>query len=484
MSGTPPIGGNPPVGGQLLWTSDEAIHATGGRSTGSWDATGVSIDSRTIVPGDLFVALRGPDHDGHEYVSHALECGAAAAMVSRRPDDVDDDADLLTVDDTNAALEMLGAHARNRSTAKVLAITGSVGKTGTKEALKLALSATAPCCASASSLNNHWGVPLSLSRLPQGAGFGVFEIGMNHAGEIRPLTNLVRPHIALVTTVEATHLEFLGSVEAIADAKAEIFEGLVPDGIAILNRDNEHYGRLAGVARECGAEVITFGFSEEADARAEKVALHAECICVAADIRGTRITYKMHTPGRHWARNSLAVLAAVDALGADLGLGALALGDLVPPSGRGRRHRVHGIDGEFTVIDDSYNASPPSVRAALEVLGGADLARSGRRIAVLGDMLELGSEADRLHKELASDITSNGVKHVFTCGTHMRHLFDALPAPLQGGHAETSGNLAPLVSRYVGPGDVVLIKGSFARAMSQVVQSLLTVETQKRAVNG
>ena len=470
--------------GTPLWTSEEAAHATGGRSSGPWTATGVSIDSRTIAPGDLFVALRGPDHDGHDYVGHALECGAAVAVVSHRPDNAGDGASLLTVDDTNAALNMLGAHARNRSTAKVLAITGSVGKTGTKDALKLALAATAPCSASASSLNNHWGVPLSLSRLPQDAGFGVFEIGMNHAGEIRPLAILVRPHIAIVTTVEATHLEFLGSVEAIADAKAEIFEGLTPGGIAILNRDNAHYGRLAGIARDCSAEVITFGFAEEADARAEKVAFHAECICVAADIRGTRITYKMRTPGRHWARNSLAVLAAVDALGADLGLGALALGDLTPASGRGRRHRVQGIDGEFTVIDDSYNASPASVRAALEVLGGADVVERGRRIAVLGDMLELGSDADRLHTDLAADLTANGVERVFTCGKHMRHLFDALPASLRGAHAETSGDLATLVSRFVGPGDIVLIKGSFASAMSQVVEGLLTVETQKRAVNG
>ena len=472
MSGTP------------LWTSDEVALATGGRSSGPWTATGVSIDSRTIAPGDLFVALRGPDHDGHDYVGHALECGAAAAMISHRPDAVGNGASLLTVDDTNAALELLGAHARNRSKAKVLGITGSVGKTGTKEALKMALAATAPCSASASSLNNHWGVPLSLSRLPQDAGFGVFEIGMNHAGEIRPLAILVRPHIAIVTTVEATHLEFFGSVEAIADAKAEIFEGLTPGGIAILNRDNAHYDRLAGIARDCGAEVITFGFAKEADARAEKVALHAECICVAADIRGTRITYKMRTPGRHWARNSLAVLAAVDALGADLGLGALALGDLTPPSGRGRWHRVQGIDGEFTVIDDSYNASPASVRAALEVLGGADVVDGGRRIAVLGDMLELGSDADRLHTDLATDLTANGVERIFTCGRHMRHLFDALPASLRGAHAETSGDLATLVSRFVGPGDVVLIKGSFASAMSRVVEGLLTVETQKRAVNG
>lgn len=467
-----------------LWTSEEAVRATKGECAGRWTASGVSIDSRTVSPGDLFVALRGPDHDGHDYVGRALDGGAAAAVVSRSPVGLEGGKDLLIVGDTKIALEALGVHARNRSSAKVVAVTGSVGKTGTKDALKSALAATAPCHASASSLNNHWGVPLSLSRLPEEAGFGVFEVGMNHAGEIRPLTKSIRPHVAIITTVEATHLEYLGTVEAVADAKAEIFEGLKAGGTAILNRDNDHFQRLADAARARGADVISFGFSEDSDARAEKVALHAECVCVAADIRGTRITYKMRTPGRHWARNSLAVLAAVDVLDADLGLGALALGDLAPPVGRGRRHHVRGVEGYFTVIDDSYNASPPSVRAALEVLGAADVAEGGRRIAVLGDMLELGPEADRLHAGLAADVTGNGVARVFTCGTHMRSLLDALPASRRGDHTETASELAPLVGEFVRPGDVVLVKGSFAINMGHVVERLLAAETRRRAVNG
>ena len=469
---------------QPLWTSEEAVRATKGECVGRWTASGVSIDSRTVSPGDLFVALRGPDHDGHDYVGQALDGGAAAAVVSRSPVGLEGRKDLLIVGDTKIALEALGVHARNRSSAKVVAVTGSVGKTGTKDALKSALAATAPCHASASSLNNHWGVPLSLSRLPEEAGFGVFEVGMNHAGEIRPLAKSVRPHVAIITTVEATHLEYLGTVEAVADAKAEIFEGLKAGGTAILNRDNDHFQRLADTARARGADVISFGFSEDSDARAEKVALHAECVCVAADIRGTRITYKMRTPGRHWARNSLAVLAAVDVLDADLGLGALALGDLAPPVGRGRRHHVRGVEGYFTVIDDSYNASPPSVRAALEVLGAADVAEGGRRIAVLGDMLELGPEADRLHAGLAADVTGNGVARVFTCGTHMRNLLDALPASRRGDHTETASELAPLVGGFVRPGDVVLVKGSFAIDMGHVVERLLAAETRRRAVNG
>ncbi|MBH63796.1 MAG: UDP-N-acetylmuramoylalanyl-D-glutamyl-2, 6-diaminopimelate--D-alanyl-D-alanine ligase [Alphaproteobacteria bacterium] len=467
-----------------LWTSGTAAQATGGNASGAWIATGVSIDSRTVSHSELFIALKGPTHDGHDHVTQALDGGAAAAVVSAPHAGVADRSRLLVVEDTQAALGALGVAARARFPGSVVGVTGSVGKTGTKEALKLALEATAPCHASASSLNNHWGVPLSLARLPHDAGFGVFEIGMNHPGEIRPLTAFVQPHIAVVTTVEAAHLEFLGTIEAVADAKAEIFEGLVPGGSAILNRDNDQFDRLAAVARECGAEVISFGFSETADVRAEKVALHPECICVAADIRGTRTTYKIKAPGRHWARNSLAVLATVDALGADLGLGALALGSLTPPDGRGRRHRVAGVDGHFTVIDDSYNASPASVRAGLEVLGAADTTDGGRRIAVLGDMLELGCDTDQLHAELSTDIVDNGVDGVFTCGAHMRHLFDALPAGVRAGHAETSTDLAPIVSRYVGPGDIVLIKGSFASAMARVVEKLLTVETQKRAVNG
>ena len=270
-----------------LWTSEEAADATKGACAGSWTASGISIDSRTVSPGDLFVALRGPDRDGHDYVGQALEGGAVVAAVSRIPVGSENEKNLLIVDDTKAALEALGVRARDRSSAKVVAVTGSVGKTGTKDALKSALDATASCHASANSLNNHWGVPLSLSRLPRQAAFGVFEIGMNHAGEIRPLTKFARPHVAIVTTVEAVHLEYLGTVEAVADAKAEIFEGLAADGIAILNRDNDHFERLADIARARGADVVSFGFSEGSDARAEKVALHAECVCVAADIRGS-----------------------------------------------------------------------------------------------------------------------------------------------------------------------------------------------------
>ena len=467
-----------------LWTSYEAMQATGGACPGNWVATGVSIDSRTVSHGDLFIALKGPKHDGHDHVTQAIDDGAVAAVVSAQKTNMADRSRLLIVEDTQIAMEALGVAARSRFSGSVVGVTGSVGKTGTKEALRLALEATAPCYASERSLNNHLGVPLSLARLSREAKFGVFEIGMNHMGEIRPLTAFVQPHIAIVTTVEAAHLEFLGTVEAVADAKAEIFEGLMPGGSAILNRDNDQYERLAAIARECGAEVISFGFSEAAEVRANKVALHPECICVSADIRGTHITYKIKAPGRHWARNSLAVLAVVDALGADLGLGALALGNLTPPEGRGHQHNVDGIDGSFTVIDDSYNASPASVRAGLEVLGAAHITGHGRRIAVLGDMLELGNNADRLHAGLSADIVANGVEGVFTCGVHMRNLFDELPAGVRVGHAETSTDLAHMVRRYVGPGDVVLVKGSFASAMGHVVEKLLTVETQKRAVNG
>ena len=250
-----------------------------------------------------------------------------------------------------------------------------------------------------------------------------------------------------------------------------------------MNKDNAHFEQLAQAAREVGAEIVSFGFAADADARAEKVALHAECVCVAANVRGHSITYKLRSPGRHWARNSLAVLAVVNVLGADLSLAALALGELTPSEGRGRRHSVEGWDGSFVVIDDSYNASPASVRAALEVLGAADV-ELGRRIAVLGDMLELGPGAEQLHEELAVDVASNGVAHVFTAGPHMRHLFEALPRNLQANHAETAADLLPSVTRFVKPGDVVLVKGSFASAMGQVVEGLLDLEAQRRAAKG
>ncbi len=468
--------------GQKLWTSDTADKATGGTSTRGWRAGGVSIDSRTVEIGDLFIALRGPNFDGHDYAADALRAGAVAAVVDRRPDGVADDAPLLLVDDTMAALEALGRAGRARMRARVIAITGSVGKTGTKEALKRALEGQAPTQASLGNLNNHWGAPLSLARMPSDTGYAILELGMNHAGELTSLSELVRPHVAIITTVEAVHLEFFNSVAEIADAKSEVFAGLEPGGTAIINRDNPHYERMRSAAEVAGAaRIMTFGGHREADARLINLVQHPTCNCISADIDGQAVTYKVGAPGRHWAMNSLAVLAAVRALAADLGLAALALADMAPSKGRGRRHRVDMPAGSFHVIDESYNASPVAMRAALELLGAAAPAARGRRIAVLGDMLELGEAAPRLHAELAEDLLANRVDLLFACGSHMAHLFDVVPRNRRGVHTPDAEKLLNSVLAEVRPGDVVMVKGSLGVRMQPIVQALLDRGERPRA---
>jgi UDP-N-acetylmuramoyl-tripeptide--D-alanyl-D-alanine ligase len=445
-----------------LWTAAEAAAATGGRTSGGdWIATGVSIDSRTIAPGDLFIALSGPTHDGHKFVDAALARGAAAAMVSQDMPG----GRLLRVGDTLAGLTALGTAARRRSAARIVAVTGSVGKTGTKEALRVALGACGRTSASAGSFNNHWGVPLSLARMARDAEFGVFELGMNHAGEISALTAIVRPHVAVITTIAPTHLGFFRSVAAIADAKAEIFEGLEPGGTAILNRDNRYFARLAARA---GPNIVSFGEHRKADARL----LAYEDGQVTADICGTRLSYRLGPPGRHWALNSLAVLAATIATGGGLEPAAAALATLEPPPGRGRRDELPWGGGRISLIDESYNASPAAMRAALAVLGGLEPARGGRRIAVLGDMLELGSHAERLHRELAASLESARVDRAFLVGEAMGALYEALPRAMRGGLWPCVDAAIPCIIDFLRPGDVVTVKGSHAGRIDRVVERL------------
>lgn len=452
-----------------LWTANEVAAATGGEAGGDWTASGVSIDTRTLEPGDLFVALVGPNRDGHDFLAAALAKGAAAALVSRVPESSFAPARLVRVPDTQAALEALGRTGRARAQARIAGITGSVGKTGTKEALRHVLARQAPTHASAASHNNHWGVPLSLARLPQDAAFGVFELGMNHAGEIAALTRLVRPHVAAITTVAPAHLAFFPSVAAIADAKSEIFLGLEPGGTAVVNRDNEHYQRMRGHAAASGAErVVTFGRHAAADWRLVEADLGPERSEIVAEHAGRRLAYRLGVPGEHWALNSLVVLAVTEALGADVDRAAAALADLRPPSGRGERRRLDLPGGEALLIDESYNANPASMAAALALLGRMP----GRRIAVLGDMLELGEQGDALHAGLCGPILEAGVDRVFTCGPHMACLHAALPAERRGEHAADSGALAELVAAAVRPGDVVLVKGSLASRMARVVNTL------------
>ena len=372
-----------------------------------------------------------------------------------------------------ASLGRLGIRARERTAAKVIAITGSVGKTSTKEALREALSPSGSVHASASSFNNHWGVPLTLARMPAGSRYGVFEIGMNHSGEITPLTKMVRPHIAIVTTVAPVHLEHFSSVKAIAEAKAEIFAGLEPDGVAILNRDGEFALLLAERARARGAKVVFFGEHPEAGARLLKCSLHEDCTTVTADILGENVTYKLGAPGRHIAQNSLAVLAAVKIVGGDLMRAMLALQGHQQPKGRGKRHVLPVFGGTARLIDESYNANPTSMRAAIALLGSATVEGQGRRVAVLGDMLELGPEAAKLHAGLLEPLKAAKVDTVFCAGPLMHSLWQELPRGMRGAYAETSKALIDTLIDDVRAGDVLMVKGSLGSAMGPLVEALI-----------
>ena len=389
---------------RALWTLDAMVTAMRAERRGALPAviTGISIDSRTIAPGEAYFAIKGDVHDGHAFVDAALTAGAALAVIeTAQRDSFALEAPLLIVDDVLAALCDLARASRARLAAQVIAVTGSVGKTSTKEALQNVLAEQGKTHASVASFNNHWGVPLTLARCPADARYAIFEIGMNHAGEIAPLVKMVRPHIAIITTVEPVHLEFFSGIEAIADAKAEIFEGVEPNGAVVLNRDNTQFARLQRRAKKRGiANIISFGADEKAEARLLDVALHPACSAVYASILDQELTYKLAIPGRHMAMNSLAVLAAASLAGADLALAGLALSQVQPAAGRGVRHVLTVPNGEATLIDESYNANPASMGAALNVLGQAGVGAQGRRIAVLGDMLELGPGSAELHRGL------------------------------------------------------------------------------------
>ncbi|HUJ99342.1 MAG TPA: UDP-N-acetylmuramoylalanyl-D-glutamyl-2,6-diaminopimelate--D-alanyl-D-alanine ligase [Stellaceae bacterium] len=468
-----------------LWTAAEAVAATGGRATREWLASGVSIDSRSVAPGDLFIALAGPKFDGHDFVAAALAKGAAAALVARMPPGADANAPLLLVADTMAALEELGRASRRRCAAQIIGVTGSVGKTGTKEALKRALERQGAAFASAGSLNNQWGVPLSLARMPRETRWGIVEMGMNHPGEIDALSRLVRPDVAVITTIEPAHLGFFPSVAAIADAKAEIFVGMEQSGAAVLNRDNVYFARLAEAARARGiTRILGFGTHPDATVKLIDSHLYATASAVTASVMGEIVDYCIAIPGQHWVMNSLAVLGAVKAAGGDVGIAAAAMSSLQPLDGRGRRHRIATGEGSAELIDESYNASPASMRAALAVLGTMIPGKGGRRIAVLGDMLELGDDAERLHAELAQPIIDAGVALVFTVGPNMRALYDALPKRLRGGHAATSAEMAEIVARRLRPGDIATVKGSFGSRMAEVVRRLLAGEPAAAAARG
>ncbi|WP_298258889.1 UDP-N-acetylmuramoylalanyl-D-glutamyl-2,6-diaminopimelate--D-alanyl-D-alanine ligase [Bradyrhizobium sp.] len=459
-----------------LWTPDAMRSAMRAEANGALPQaiTGISIDSRTLAPGDSYFAIRGAVHDGHDFVAAALKAGAALAVVGKaQAGKFAPDAPLLVVDDVLAGLVELARASRERLEGQVIAVTGSVGKTSTKEALLHVLSAQGQTHASAASFNNHWGVPLSLARCPATARFAVFEIGMNHAGEISPLVKMVRPQVAVITTVEPVHLEFFSGIEAIADAKAEIFEGVEPGGAVILNRDNSQFARLNGRARDCGiSRIVSFGVDRKSEARLLEVSLHATCSAVHAKILGHEVTYKLGMPGRHIAMNSLAVLAASSLAGADLALAALSLSQLVPAAGRGVRRTLVVPGGEITLIDESYNANPASMAAALSVLGRTQIGSQGRRIAVLGDMLELGPAGAKLHAGLNDAIKAEHIDLVYCCGPLMRKLWDALSTGKRGGYADSAASLEAQVLAALRAGDAVMIKGSFGSKMKTIVSAL------------
>ena len=459
-----------------LWTTSAMAGAMRASVQGALpDAvSGISIDSRTIAPGEAYFAIRGDVHDGHDFVGAALKAGAALAVIeAAQCGKFADDAPLLLVDDVLAALVDLAHAARARLDAQVIAVTGSVGKTSTKEAMRRVLGAQGEAHASAASFNNHWGVPLSLARCPATARFAIFEVGMNHAGEIEPLVKMVRPHVAVITTVEPVHLEFFAGVEAIADAKAEIFAGVEPGGAVVLNRDNSQFDRLQTHARALGiSRIVSFGSDKESDARLLEVSLHSACSAVHANILGHDVTYKLGMPGRHMAMNSLGVLAAASLAGADLALAALSLSQIEPAAGRGMRRALEIGSGEATLIDESYNANPASMAAALSVLGTAAVGPHGRRIAVLGDMLELGPTSPALHRGLNEAIKTNRIDLVYCCGPLMRNLWDALSTGKRGGYADDAAGLETQAVAAIRAGDAIMIKGSLGSKMKTIVNAL------------
>jgi UDP-N-acetylmuramoyl-tripeptide--D-alanyl-D-alanine ligase len=451
-----------------LWTAQEIAEATKGSVNGDFEADGVTFDSREVQPGDLFIAMKGEATDGHLFLDKAFAAGAAGAVVSEPviPRHV-------VVRDTMRALNDLGRASRARSTARICGVTGSVGKTGTKEALYAALERAAPGKAhrSVKSYNNHTGVPLSLARMPRDAEYGVFEMGMNHAGELAALTRLVRPHVAIVTAIAPAHREFFASEEEIAEAKGEIFQGLEEGGVALIPEDSPHRGRLITAARRYAERILTFGRGERADIRVrEAVPAPGGGTLVTAVLPEAELTYTISQPGEHWVSNSLAVLGAVEALGCDLAAAGLALADLPGLKGRGERHRLKINGGEVLLIDESYNANPASMRATLKTLADSEVA--GRRIAVLGSMRELGAGSDEFHAALAQPLADARVEYAILVGEEMGALAKALGQKVNFEHVPDVASAIPLARGEIGPGDAILVKGSNSIGLARLVEAL------------
>jgi UDP-N-acetylmuramoyl-tripeptide--D-alanyl-D-alanine ligase len=446
-----------------LWNAADLLEATGGYLGTPFVASGVSIDTRTIQSGDMFVALVGEAGDGHDHAARAIEAGAAGVMLHR---DLPAIAPRLVVDDTLAGLTRLGAFARARFAGRVVAVTGSVGKTTTKEMLRTALAPFGAVHAAVASYNNHWGVPLTLARIPDDAELCVVEIGMNHAGEIAPLARLAQPHVAVITAVEAAHIGYLGGMEAIAEEKAAVLQGLDAAGIAVLPADSPWFPLLRD--RAGSLRVMSFGASPDAAARLVNLEQEADFSRLLVDIEGRELRMRLNASGRHMAMNAVAAIAAVAALGFDPVIAAHALEGFTPLPGRGAHRRLGLRCGPALLLDESYNANGASMRAALDVLR---LQPAARRVAVLGDMLELGEAGPAEHAALAADVVRSS-DLVFTCGNLMRHLFVSVPPAIRGGHADDAAALAPVVAERITAGDAVLVKGSLGSSMKTIVAAL------------
>ena len=455
-----------------LWTEEELLAAVGGKAEGSFNANGVAFDSREIGQGDLFFAMKGEATDGHLFVDKAFANGAAGAVVSEpiaHPH--------ILVDDTREALNALGHASRARGEAKIIGVTGSAGKTGTKEALYAALdrSSRGHAHRSVKSYNNHVGVPLSLARMPRDTQFGVFEMGMNHAGELRELTQLVRPHVAIVTTIAPAHIGFFRDEAEIADAKAEIFEGLLPGGTAIVPSDNIHYPRLRTAAEKYSDRIVSFGFAADADVRVlDYVASPDGGSLITAKLSGGVLCYTLSQPGKHWIANSLAVLAAVEAVGGDLAAAGLALAELGGMAGRGARHEIKVGTGSALLIDESYNANPASMAATIGELANCD---AGRRIVVLGAMKELGNKSDDYHLALAGPLAAANVDYAILVGEEMQILVEKLKAgverPIEFAHCASAKEALELLRDNLRVSDAILVKGSNSMGLSAIIKALV-----------
>ncbi|MCB1438888.1 MAG: UDP-N-acetylmuramoylalanyl-D-glutamyl-2,6-diaminopimelate--D-alanyl-D-alanine ligase [Nitratireductor sp.] len=460
-----------------LWDSDAFISATNGRPVGDLPEgiTGISIDTRTLQPGEAYFAIKGERMDGHDFVSAAMKAGAGLAVVAEEklvalggiklP--------LVVVRDVLGAMRRLGEAARARSRAQIIAVTGSVGKTTTKEMMRTVLSASGKVHASAASFNNHWGVPLTLARMPDDTRFGIFEIGMNHPDEIRPLVKMVRPHVAMINNVAAAHLGAFKSIDEIAHAKCEIFEGVVPGGYGLINRDDERYSLQKKLAEQAGIEhLLSFGEKRGADFKLKSLEETAQGSRFVAVINRKEFDVTVNAPGRHLVQNALAVLGVASLCGADMEKSVEAFKQIVPEKGRGRRHRLKARDGGFLLIDESYNANTASMAAALRVAGMAEKGAKGRRIAVLGDMRELGSNSERLHRSLAGPISENGIDLVYTVGEEIAVLGAELGPGVHAGHYADRDAVMPVLAKSLRAGDVIMLKASNGLGFAKLVDML------------